>query len=285
MQTVRAAAILEEACAALETVARRTADLLRSLASTEIPIPGSGWMVGDAAAHLVHHAVVCCEIAKGRPSPVESPAGAGCQGRSVCSGVRYWEATACTNVRHLAQPPERDPATLAHLLLETSARLVDSTAGRSDDQEVTFHCGLSFSLEGLICTCLGEHIIHGYDIATAIGAPWPIDASHAVLALSGIPTSFALEVDPETTRGLTVAYEIELRGVGRSVVRFVDGEFRVQLDYSGPVDCTISADPVAYLLVTTGRLGHWSATALGLISASGARPELAPRFPDLFICP
>jgi hypothetical protein len=73
--------------------------------------------------------------------------------------------------------------------------------------------------------------------------------------------------------------------LGRSVARFIDGEYRLEPADAGPVDCTISADPVAYLLVGAGRLSLWSAIALGLISAGGPRPELALRFNDLFIYP
>jgi hypothetical protein len=54
---------------------------------------------------------------------------------------------------------------------------------------------------------------------------------------------------------------------------------------SSPVDCTISADPVAYLLVASGRLTPTAAIALGLLSAGGPRPELAGDFGRLFIFP
>ena len=36
---------------------------------------------------------------------------------------------------------------------------------------------------------------------------------------------------------------------------------------SAPVDCVISADPVAFLLVGLGRITQWEAIALGLLSA------------------
>ena len=44
----------------------------------------------------------------------------------------------------------------------------------------------------------------------------------------------------------------------------------------------ISADPVAFLMVGVGRLSLWQAIALGLVSASGERPELALGFLKLF---
>jgi hypothetical protein len=66
-------------------------------------------------------------------------------------------------------------------------------------------------------------------------------------------------------------------------VRFTDGALGVEPP--GPVDVTISADPVAFLLVSAGRLSRYEAIALGLLSAEGRRPELALGLPDLFVNP
>jgi hypothetical protein len=51
------------------------------------------------------------------------------------------------------------------------------------------------------------------------------------------------------------------------------------------VDCTITADPVAFLLVDSGRMSQWAAIAVGLMKADGNRPELALRFNNLFLFP
>lgn len=40
-------------------------------------------------------------------------------------------------------------------------------------------------LARLVCIIVGEHLIHGYDIATADGHPWPIEPDHAKLVLYG----------------------------------------------------------------------------------------------------
>ena len=54
---------------------------------------------------------------------------------------------------------------------------------------------------------------------------------------------------------------------------------------AAPVDATISADPVAFLLVGTNRLSRYQAIALGLLSVGGSDPDLAIRFWDLFLYP
>lgn len=268
--------IVDQARAALEALSERTSDLLRSLTTTGVPIPGSEWTVREAAVHLVNGSTVYSQLANGMPSPMDAPTGDGGAFRDVCSAV---------NRQLMADIPEVDPAKLAKLIVDADQRLIDNTAGRPDGQLVPFHCGLPLRLADLLCVGVGEHLLHGYDMALAVGSPWVIDPAHAALVLGAYEPIFGLCVNRETTRGLSVAYEVELRGLGRSVARFIDGEYSSELADAGPVDCIISADPVAYLLVGTGRLSLWSAIALGLMSAGGQRPELALRFNDLFIYP
>ena len=273
MQT---ATILAEAGLALDTVAGRVADLLSSLPDACAGIPGSEWTVREAAAHLAGYSAIYAEIANGAPSPIQAATG---------DGAMFREVLRVNSAQRLVDLPETDPVRLAQLVVDAAGRLIDTTSGRPDEQAVSFHCGFPLTIAGLVCTSLSEHLLHGYDIATAVRAPWPIDPTHAALGLYGLAPLFALCVNPETTNGLSVAFEVELRGVGRSVIRFVDGEYRLEPADLGPVDCVISADPIAYLLVGARRLSRWSAISLGLLSASGSRPELALRFGDLFIYP
>jgi uncharacterized protein (TIGR03083 family) len=269
--------ILAAARRGLEAVAGQTADLLCSLPDVDVPIPGSAWTVRDTAAHLVAWTAVYGEMANGMPSPVQLPAGV--------DGARYRDTLAEESRQRLIDMPETDPAKLARLVLEEAGRFVYTTAGRPGDQPVSFHGGVPTNLAGLVCTCLGEHVVHGYDMATATGVPWPIDPAHAALIHSGWGPLYSLCVNRSAAAGQSVAYEVELRGLGRAVVRFADGEYRAEPSGSGSVDCTVSADPVAYLLVVAGRLSQFSAIALGLLSAGGARPELALRLGNLFIFP
>jgi hypothetical protein len=56
-----------------------------------------------------------------------------------------------------------------------------------------------------------------------------------------------------------------------------------QEETPGSVDCVISADPVTALLVISGRDSQWPAITLGRLAFTGDRPELGPRFADLFV--
>ena len=136
-------------------------------------------------------------------------------------------------------------------------------------KEVLFHCGNVMTIPHLVATALAEHLLHGYDMAVAVGQPWPIDAHQAALGLFGYRPSYGARLNPATTTAHTAGYTIELITGERFTIRFLDGRYRLESPDSGPVDCTITADPVAFLLVDSGRMSQWAAIAVGLMKADG----------------
>ncbi len=264
------ATVLAQARSALEAIARRTTDLIRSLPHLDAPVPGSEWTVREAAVHLVNLAGMYTDIAGGMPSPIES---------------MTREALGNQNARRLGDIPESDPDKVASLLTEAVAGLLEATACRSGDQAVVFHAGVSLDLASLMCISLGEHVLHGYDIARAVGSPWPIDPLHARLVLSGYGPCYGSWLNSEATSDMTTSYGIELRGGDAFTVRLSPGGCHFEPGDAGVVDCTISADPVAFLLVGSGRMTQWEAIALGLYSTNGPRPGLGLTFMDLFAYP
>jgi hypothetical protein len=262
--------VLSQARSALENTARRTTGLIRHLPHLDGQIPGSEWTVREAAVHLVSHAGLHTEIAEGLGSPIESLSR---------------EALAAENTARIADIPETDAATVASLLTDAVAGLLEATADRPGYQPVVFHAGVTLDLAALVCISLGEQLLHGYDIATALGAPWPIQPSHADLVLYGYRPYYGNMVRSELARGFTADYGIELRGGSSFTVRFNDGIYRVEPPRAGPVDCMISADPVAFLLMWSGRMSPWQGIALGLYVAEGQNPKLGAHFMELFDCP
>jgi hypothetical protein len=135
------------------------------------------------------------------------------------------------------------------------------------------------------CTMLGDQMLHGYEMAAAIGRPWPIDTGDALLILEAHLPLFGAMLHKERTAGLSVAIGIELRG-GRDVtVRFTDGAYSVEEGTAGDVDATMSVDPVAFLMVESGRLSRYEAIALGLLTVAGNQPDLALGLFDLIVYP
>lgn len=258
---------LQAAHAGIAETAQRVAELLGSLPDATAPIRPGTWTVREAAVHLTVEANHCVEIAHGAPSHAMTNA----------------EFNAFSEAR-IADIPETDPQKLSELIREGAHRLLEAADGHPGDQPVTYY-GLPCSLAHVMGMELGEFIVHGYDIAKATGHPWPIDPLHAQLSLHGYAPIFQACIRPKAAKAHTAAYAIELRGGEGFVVRFCDGQFAWEGAGSGPVDCVISADPVALLMAVLGRVSQWEAIALGLFSAGGNRPELGLGFLDLFAIP
>jgi putative sterol carrier protein len=89
----------------------------------------------------------------------------------------------------------------------------------------------------------------------------------------------------ERTAGINAVIGIELRGGREVTVRFTEGAYSVEEGTAGDVDATMSADPVAFLMVESGRLSRYEAIALGLLTVGGNQPDLALGFFDLIVYP
>jgi uncharacterized protein (TIGR03083 family) len=262
--------LFQAARTSFETNVHRLADVVRSAADLTLPLAASEWTAREAIAHLVTAFDLYSEIATGTPSPVTTFTAAG---------------FAEDSRRRIADVSETDPGKLAFLLEDSAGRLLSALVGQPGDREVVWHAGLRIDLTALTELLLGEVLLHGYDVAAACRQPWPLSPGDVALVLSAYAPCFEHNVNTERVRGLTVAYEIELRGLTSFVVRFEDGRYSLEPPGDGPADCLMSADPVAWLLVASGRLDRWAAIALGLIEAAGPRPELATEFGDLFVFP
>ena len=89
---------------------------------------------------------------------------------------------------------------------------------------------------------------------------------------------------PSAAAGLDAIYRIEIAGTASFCARIARDTYE-DLPHTLDVDCVISADAVTALLVIAGRLRPWPAIALGGLRFTGARPEIGPRFFDLFVFP
>jgi uncharacterized protein (TIGR03083 family) len=264
--------LLPAARTAVEVLSDQVGTLLRELPSAEARIEGSEWSIRDAAAHLICLTTLYSELTEGAVSPINELTPAAC--------ARF-------SAQRLADIAVVEPATLAKSMTAAIEGFVEVTSRRTDSTPITFHGGVPLNLGQLACVLLGEYLLHGYDIAGAAGAPWPIEPAHAALVLGGNAPLNPYCVNPATAHGHTATYVLRLGTAGTVIARFTEGVLSVEPGPDASVedsafDCVIAGDPVAFLLVSYGRLSQWTAIALGLMSASGRHPELAAHFGALF---
>jgi hypothetical protein len=153
---------------ALQRAAGRVADLLRSLPDLATDIPGTEWTVREAGVHLLTGTTLCADIATGMPSPV--------------SGLDP-EVLAAENEARIADIAESDPTNLARLLEDAADRVLHVTAHRRGGETVVWHGGRRIPLARLVALCLGEQLLHGFDIAAATGRAWTFEPAHVRLVV------------------------------------------------------------------------------------------------------
>jgi hypothetical protein len=262
--------VLEEARHSFATNGRRLADLITSAPDLTRLAMGLEWNLQQVTAHMITSTNWAAEFIKGNAPGVPSldPAFLGPLMDQM-----------------IADFPESDPTKLSRLLLDADEALLEALAGRPADSQLS-HAGLaSFTTAQFACTMLGDQTLHGYEMAAAIGRPWPIKADDALLVLKAHLTMFGAMLHAERTAGLNAIIGVELRG-GRDVtIRFTDGAYSLEEGIADAVDATMSVDPVAFLLVESNRLSRYEAAALGLLEVGGNQPDRALSFFDLIVYP
>lgn len=262
---------------AIRGTAGDIAALLRGARGTAVPVPGSEWTLGEAAAHLALANALMADLAAGR----ERPYGDGTP-----------QSLAGANERSLADFTERRAEPLAAMITEQAEAFLDAMArpaaeragGGTDEGTPTTPLG-PMSRDVLASYLLTHMLGHGYDLARALGRPHMIDRARVGLCMPFMRAVMPRVADASATAGLTARYTIRLRGGETFGVSLADGTVRVTAGPPDGSDCTILIEPTAFLLVALGRRDPWRAIARGQIVAWGRRPWLAPRFPALFRAP
>ena len=261
--------ILAAAREAFTDSVERFARLMETVSDTSVAIPGSEWTVRDAAVHVAGGTQRMIRLANGEASTVPS------------ADKQFLAARAR---KLIDENPETDAGKLADQVRDGLTRIMAVTAPLSGGQPITFHGGLQLHLAELVSLYLGEYLLHGYDVAVAVGTPWPIDPGYAALAVGGFRACYRGIFNPAAADGLDATYHLDTPGTAPFFVR-ITGTAYEEPAAPESVDCVISADPVAALLLMSGRLSQWAAIALGRLTFSGDRPEIGPRFNDLFVFP
>jgi len=257
---------------ALAEAARSVAELLRSVRNPQAPALGE-WNLAELAVHLSHAFEIVPALARRDREP-------------AIGGVSELSSATLGWVR---DDPERDLRVLAGRIETRATAFLEATESASpDDLCPWLVAGSTRPLRVLTCHLLNEAVIHGYDIAQADGRPWKIDRATAALIFEGFLLPVFQAVDPrdfvvqEKAAGLQICYDIRLRGAGRLFFVFDDGALTVEPPSSRRVDCHLSADPAAFLLVAWGRISQWQAIPKGQIMAWGRRPWMGLRMRSLF---
>jgi hypothetical protein len=255
---------------AIDTVAERLISMVLAAPDLSRRVPATPeWTVAEAFAHLVTVAPRYHEGAQQSGEWVAEVPGLAELNRRQIAGLGV------PDVRELADKLRSDLAKLAAVV-----------TGFGDRQPLfTFHGGGKIASDKALGILLGEIVVHGHDIAMALGQPWPIDPEHVELIMQGLAPILPGWLDPKTSAGRTARYELRLRGQGVHRFAFANGRLRMNPQtWSGP-QVVMWCDPATALLLVYRRRSQWPAIATGRVVAWGRRPWLALDFLKLFYRP
>jgi SCP-2 sterol transfer family len=267
--------------AALGRAVARSAQLWRSIADSAAPVPGLTWTAGQTAAHMVadmrEYTEVLTRYANGDEAAINIPEGSPARARTV------------VNDRHLIDVGERDLGRLAAMLEETAASYLAvatdiEAIDTSERVEVLTADGLVLEPAVMTCLLLGEQLIHGLDIARAGHRPWNIGRDDTLLVIPAVLSLAPQYLRPSRTKGLNISFEVRMRGGCRYRVAITDGT-GVVTAAGKKADCVITADPVAFLLIGSGRVAQLPQILRGKLRAGGRKPWLAAKFGTLLATP
>ncbi len=255
--------------------------LLRSVRDPQAPAVGQ-WTLAEVAMHLSQAWMVVPGLARQDLSRVYEvlPSLAGVAGASLIRDMGELGDVTTLAVR---ADPERDPTVLADRIEARAEEYFgECAAATADELRPWLVEGVTVRLSTLTHHLLNETVMHGYDIARADGRTWRVEPAHAAMVLGRfiVPVLQGLDgraLVNDKAAGVRVTYDIRIRGGDRFHFVFDDGALSIEEPSSHRVDCHISADPVAFLMVVWDRQSQWKAIAKGKLLAWGRKPWLGPR--------
>lgn len=258
---------------ALKAAAARNAELWRSVRNPGEAVPGLVWSAAETAAHVVGDLGDCVQTLT-RPGDGDDRAVDTAQ-----PALRQSEI----NAGHLQRVVQRDMCQLADLLEETIATYLTSAASADPRTPIRIPSGVAMLPATLSCVLLSEQLVHGLDIARAANASWSISAAEALLVIPGVLSLAPQFLRPSAAR-VQASYELRMRGGPRYKLAVDKGTAVVSAAHDKS-ECVITADPVAFLLVSSHRIPPWAPALSGKIRVSGRKPWLMLKFGSLLDTP
>jgi len=273
---------------ALEHAAERAAGLVRRGAPLDGQVPGLEWTKAQLVAHLY---AICEAFASTlRGEDFAERFGAEFVG-TYGSGPTLREAVAATNAKVVKDASFANPAAAADALASGAAALLDAFSSHRDLSALRpapwYGPDVAVPIGSLLSVAVSELLVHGYDLARAVGAdlrPSAATAASATAVTAAVMSEMLPRIlDERTASGFNGSFEVRVRGGERFVLRIAGGRAWSEPAGSSSVDCVLSLSAYHALLMGYDRVPAWRVIASGKAWAFGRRPWLGLRFDQLFL--
>lgn len=272
---------------AFQHASERAAGLVRDGAPLDGPVPGLEWTKAQLVAHLW---AICEAFATTlRGEDFVGRFGAEFIG-SYGSGPTFREAVAATNAKVVKYASFPTPVAAADALTSGASTLLaafDTHHDLSARRPAPWYGPeIALPVGNLLSLAVSEFLVHGYDLARAVGAdlrPSAATAASATAVAAAVMSEMLPRILDETgARGFTGSFEVRVRCGERFVLRIANGRAWSEPAEGQDVDCVLSLSGYHALLMGYGRVPVWRVIASGKAWAFGRRPWLGLRFDHLF---
>jgi hypothetical protein len=187
------------------------------------------------------------------------------------------------NTTLLRNYAERGPHAIAERLRWSAAELLRLTADADPERPIAWIGGSKLPVAGLLTHAMNEALVHGWDIARAVGVPWPISEEYGALffeiflveVMRGGP-GVALD-DGRPARKGRIAVQFRSRYTVPVTIVLDNGILSIEEPRRGD-DVRVSFRPSALDLVLFHRVANTRAILTGTMRLSGRRPWLLAPF-------
>jgi uncharacterized protein (TIGR03083 family) len=263
------------------------AGLARDSAPLDGPVPGLEW----TKAQLVGHLCAICEAFATTLRGEDFAARFGTEFIGTYgSGPSLREAVAGVNAKVVAFASFPGPAAAADALTSGGATLLAAFSMHPDlsarRPAPWYGPEVALPVGNLLAMAVSEFLVHGYDLARAVGADLrpsaDTRASATAVAAAVMSEMLPRLLDERRASGFTGSFEIRVHGGERFVLRIADGRAWSEPAGSRNIDCVLILSAYHALLMGYNRVPVWRAIATGKARAFGRRPWLGLQFHNLF---
>jgi hypothetical protein len=152
-----------------------------------------------------------------------------------------------------------------------------------NDHATEFHCGIMVSGIVMQINWLFELVLHGEDIARAVGAPWEIREGDMLLMLREVVEVAPAYVSSGISRATDICVALQIPDARPYVMHVHDGiaEMRARRPADRP-DASLKAPASTMVKLLLHRIGPFTATRRGLRIVGGQRPWKAMKLQSCF---
>ena len=264
----------------------RVVGLVRGCDDLAAPVPGLDWTIGQLAAHLTAVYLAFGEAMRGGYQDADLE-----RAVSQAGTAKGLPATiAAANEYAVAALTATDANAAADGLAAQAAALLEAIA---TEHELTrqlatpwYGLGTTRSVGVLASLAVTESLVHGRDLARAVREDPRMSQSSAAAATPTVMSAMLpLLLDETKAEGLRADYELRLRGGRRFALRIAENRAECFEAGEHAVDCVITLDPRAALLIGFGRRSLARTALTGGALTAGRKPWLGLRFQSLFGTP